>query len=78
MPIAHRDALDEPVGHLCLNCFASGVQLTGYEEGCVICGEAAEYHTVRELSDFDGETILATGTISVCEGHIDEFAESHP
>lgn len=74
-PIAHQDSLDDPVGHLCLICYSGWVQLTDFEEECVICGEDAEYYTVRELSDYEGNAILTTGKIGACEEHVLECAD---
>lgn len=80
-PIAHVDALDEPVGHLCLLCYSGWVQLGETDPDCVICAESAEsaeFYTVRRLDDFGGNEVLATGNIGVCEGHINEFAARLP
>lgn len=71
--IAHENALDEPIGHLCLLCYSSWVQLGASDPDCVVCGGRSEYYTVRRLDDLGGNETLATGNIGVCEEHIAEF-----
>lgn len=73
-PIAHETALDDPVGHLCLDCYSRWVSAVDHDAGCLTCGADPEYYTVREICDLERNPMLVEGHLGLCEEHIHEFA----